>query len=244
MTLYCLYRDVLGAERNASIYQMALAQQDSFEQSRVAHRGVDLETRASRVVYDNRLGEVAGVLESAVRDRVADAVARLGLPTFDIGAFEIQMTSHNDGEFFSRHADNASKETSGRTLTFVYYFHREPAQFTGGELVFVDRDGRENVVSPGNDTLVLFDPRTMHEVRPISCPSRRFEDGRFTLNGWLHRRGAVSPRDTFFDRRIFTPVGRWAAAPPTRASAARPGWRPGVDLAHRAPASRASSCRA
>ena len=218
MTLFCLYRDVLGAERNASIYQQALAQQDSFEQSRVAHRGVDLETRASRVVYDNRLGEVAGVLETAVRDRVADAVARLELPTFDIGAFEIQMTSHNDGEFFSRHADNGSRETSGRTLTFVYYFHREPAQFTGGELVFVDRDGRETVVSPGNDTLVLFDPRTMHEVRPISCPSRRFEDGRFTLNGWLHRRGTVSPRDTFFDRRIFTPVGRWAAAPPTRTS--------------------------
>jgi predicted 2-oxoglutarate/Fe(II)-dependent dioxygenase YbiX len=216
VNLFCLYRDVLGAEQNAAIYRHAVAQQDAFERSRVAHRGVDLDTRASRVVYGDRLGEVATVLEAAVRARVAEALDRLGLPTFDIGAFEIQMTSHNDGDFFTRHTDNASRETASRTLTFVYYFHAEPARFTGGDLVFVDRAGRESVVTPGNDNLILFDPHTAHEVRRISCPSGRFEDGRFTLNGWLHRQAAAPRPGSFFDRRIFTPVGRWTAPPPLR----------------------------
>jgi hypothetical protein len=214
--VYRVYRDVLGAEANAAIYRTALAQREVFAPSRVAHRGVDLRTRASRVVYGDRLGDVSGVLEAAVRTRFARAVGELGLPPFDIAGFEFQMTSHNDGDFFTRHTDNASRETAHRALTFVYYFHRDPAPFTGGELVFVDRAGRESVVAPGNDTLVLFDPRTTHQVRPIACPSGRFEDSRFTLNGWVLRSAPARRPAGAFDRRIFTSVGRWTAAPPRR----------------------------
>jgi hypothetical protein len=216
VSLFCLYRNVLGSSANAAVYERAVAFQEVFEQSRVSRRGVDIQTRASKVVYDDRLGDVAELLEDAVRERVADAVDKLGIEPFDISAFEIQMTSHNEGDFFGSHTDNASRDTAGRALTFVYYFHAEPPRFSGGELVFVDREGQETVLSPGNDTLVLFDPRTVHEVRRISCPSGHFEDGRFTLNGWLHRPMPLSRRDSFFDQRIFTGVGSWAGLPPPR----------------------------
>jgi 6-pyruvoyl-tetrahydropterin synthase len=42
-------------------------------------------------------------------------------------------------------------------------------------------------IEPRNNSIVFFDSRCKHEVMPVCCPSRQFEDGRFTLNGWLRR---------------------------------------------------------
>lgn len=219
MTLFQVHREVLGAEANAEVYARAVALRGAFEQSRVVRRGVDPRTRVSRVVYADRFGDLARGLEEAVRERVDGAVAALGITPFEATWFEVQLTSHNDGDFFHSHTDSASPETAGRTLTFVYYFHAEPAGFSGGEIVFAGPDGEEVEVTPDNDTLILFDPRTAHQVRRISCPSGRFEDGRFALTGWLHRSVPRPRQDAFFDRRVFTPVGRWV--PPASAWSAR-----------------------
>lgn len=231
MTRFCHYADVLGAEANARIYDLAVTDRGRFERSRTVHRGVDPEHRVSSVLYDDRLTDVAGLLREQVMERLGAALARLGIPAFEPGLFEIQMTSHNDGEFFRRHTDSASASTASRALTFVYYFHRVPTQYAGGELVFCDEGaegGGDVVISPDNDSLVLFDPRTPHEVRPIRCPSGRFEDGRFTLNGWLHHRSGGAGRDSFFDAKILTPIGRWA-------SDRGPGQRPAVEPVPSAP---------
>ena len=94
-------------------------------------------------------------------------------------------------------------------MRFVYYFHAEPARFSGSEIVLAGPDGENVQVTPDNDTLVLFDPRTAHQVRRISCPSGRFENEAVRP----HRLAAPPvqrPRqDAFFDRQVFTPVGRW-----------------------------------
>ncbi len=213
MTLFQVHRDLLGNDANREVYERSVALREAFEQSRVARRGVDPHTRVSRVVYADKFGDLASGLEQAIRERVPEAVTELGISPFETTWFEVQLTSHNDGDFFRNHTDNASPETSGRTLTFVYYFHAEPARFSGGELVFVGPDGDEVCLTPDNDTLILFDPRTSHEVRRICCPSGRFEDGRFALTGWLHRPVPKPRRREFFDRRIFTPVGGWAPTP-------------------------------
>jgi Rps23 Pro-64 3,4-dihydroxylase Tpa1-like proline 4-hydroxylase len=223
VTLYHLYCDVLGTEANASILAMAIRQQAQFEHSRVAPRRIDPRSRVSTVVYDDRLGDVSAIVRAAVEARLGEALPDLGIAGFEPAAFELQLTSHNDGEFFLRHTDSCSHLTASRTVAFVYYFHRQPKAHSGGELAFFDAEGRVAVIEPPNDSMVLFDPRTPHEVRPVSCPSGRFEDGRFTLNGWLHRR-PVTPRTGFaFDQRIFTPVGRWSATTAKRhASAGTP----------------------
>jgi hypothetical protein len=209
--MFCVYRDVLGPELNRDVYEQALALQDTFEPSRTS-LGVDTTHRLSLVVYDPHLTRWAVVLRKVLYEHLDDALEHLGLAAFPISGMEIQMTAHRDGEFFRQHTDCGSWATIDRALTFVYYFHREPKQHTGGELIFFGRDGAEHVVEPANDMLVLFNPRTPHEVRPVSCPSGRFEDGRFTLNGWLRRRSA-QPKDTFFDQKIFTAVGSWPGMP-------------------------------
>jgi Rps23 Pro-64 3,4-dihydroxylase Tpa1-like proline 4-hydroxylase len=143
MRQFCFYTSVLGARTNTAIHQMAVDKKESFEHSRVVKRGVDRQIRASTVLYDDRLTDVVGIVQEAVLVRLGEALHQLGIPEFDVGTFEIQLTSHNDGEFFHRHTDAASRETASRMLTFVYYFHSQPKGYTGGELVFFDGDGRE-----------------------------------------------------------------------------------------------------
>jgi Rps23 Pro-64 3,4-dihydroxylase Tpa1-like proline 4-hydroxylase len=74
---------------------------------------------------------------------------------------------------------------SSRELTFVYYGHREPLPFTGGELRMIDGDAA--TIVPHQNSIVFFPSHYLHEVMPIYCPSGRFEDSRLTFNGWLHR---------------------------------------------------------
>ncbi|MEO1802338.1 MAG: 2OG-Fe(II) oxygenase, partial [Cyanobacteria bacterium J06629_2] len=115
---------------------------------------------------------------------------------FFISHVEMQMTAHNDGCFYKVHSDAGSAKTQTRELTYVYYFYKEPKAFTGGELKiydtqmvgekFIQRDNSK-IVEPRNNSIVFFNSRCKHEVLPIACPSRQFDDSRFTLNGWLRR---------------------------------------------------------
>jgi SM-20-related protein len=120
--------------------------------------------------------------------------------TIDLNkGYESQMTAHNDGHFYTAHTDflsNTGTRVSDRQLTFVYYFHKEPKGFSGGELFLWDhyddnvepklRAPQGKLIEPKNNRIVFFDSTLWHEVRPITCPSNEFSDSRFTINGWLH----------------------------------------------------------
>ena len=82
-----------------------------------------------------------------------------------------------------------------RLLSAVLYFHREPKGFSGGELRLFRLNVRPDTkpvevadhldLMPVRNSLVAFPSWVTHEVRPISCPSNRFEDFRFALNCWF-----------------------------------------------------------
>jgi Rps23 Pro-64 3,4-dihydroxylase Tpa1-like proline 4-hydroxylase len=139
--------------------------------------------------YEARfLGRVRAVLP-----RVLD---QLGMEQFPITQTELQITASNDGDFFRVHCDDAQETIASRRLTFVYFFHREPAQFEGGELRLHDsvNTGQHPVsagslqkVLPQQNQIVFFPCSTLHEITPVHCRSRAFADSRFTVNGWLHR---------------------------------------------------------
>jgi SM-20-related protein len=119
---------------------------------------------------------------------------KLGMEEFAITGVEAQVTASNDGDFFHFHSDNGSARVSSRHLTFVYFFHREPRQFEGGELrihdshlkdgAYVSDDTYQTVV-PRQNQIVFFPCELLHEITPVRCSSQRFADSRFTLNGWL-----------------------------------------------------------
>jgi hypothetical protein len=57
-------------------------------------------------------------------------------PLFPLLTVESQLTAAGPGHFFMLHADAGPENT--RTLSCIYYFHREPRGFAGGELRLYD----------------------------------------------------------------------------------------------------------
>ena len=109
---------------------------------------------------------------------------------------ECQLTAHGTGDFFKRHNDNGSPETAGRTISYVYYFHREPKAFSGGHLRmfetvveggFYQCGSKSLDIEPKANTLIAFPSHCHHEVTPVESASNDFADRRFTLNGWIVR---------------------------------------------------------
>jgi SM-20-related protein len=187
-----------SAEVNA-LMQYVLEQESKFQISEVLSPGVtggaiDYEQRRSRVLMD------LGGHEKVITDRLLTALPRVlqkwGRDPFPISHIESQTTASNHGDFFRCHSDNGAPEVATREVTFVYFFHREPKEFSGGELRIYDaareHDGypatsNYRTIVPEQNQLVLFPSGLSHEITPVRSPSGKFADSRFTVNGWLHK---------------------------------------------------------
>jgi SM-20-related protein len=109
--------------------------------------------------------------------------------------FRFEIAASNDGDFFTPHTDSYPDIPLEDQLkvSMVYYFHREPKPFNGGELFIWDQlkneDGtlsdefpNEGIkIEPINNRIIFFDSTCLHEVLPISCPSKDFMDSRFVI---------------------------------------------------------------
>lgn len=121
---------------------------------------------------------------------------QLGIPAFVPSRFEVELVAYTDGCFIARHRDTGTgvaRHKQDRIVSMVYYLHREPKGFDGGELRlwplrpapagtpgFVD-------ISPRQNGLVAFPSWAVHEVLPVHVPSQRYEDARFAINVWAQR---------------------------------------------------------
>jgi Rps23 Pro-64 3,4-dihydroxylase Tpa1-like proline 4-hydroxylase len=155
---------------------------------------VNYEHRRSRVLMD--LDRHEDLMLNRIKAALAQILDRLGMEEFSITRVETQITASNDGDFFHFHSDNGSDRVASRYLTFVYFFHREPRQFEGGELRIHDArlengayvsEGSYQTIIPRQNQIVFFPCELMHEITPVNCGSQHFADSRFTLNGWLRR---------------------------------------------------------
>ncbi|HEY4184862.1 MAG TPA: 2OG-Fe(II) oxygenase [Polyangia bacterium] len=128
----------------------------------------------------------------------------LGMPLFPLAPLESHLTAATDGYYFKTHSDEAPEIP--RVLSCLYYLHREPRGFAGGELRLYDRidegEGRRpadtfTAVIPRANRLVVFPSDEFHEAMPVRCPSKTFADSRFAVTTWLHRAPQVDPAATF-----------------------------------------------
>jgi hypothetical protein len=155
---------------------------------------INYDHRRSRVLMD--LGRQQEIIVERIKTALPEIVEKLGMEQFAIADVEAQITASNDGDFFHFHSDNASQPVASRYLTFVYFFHREPRMFEGGELRIHDAhlenglyvsEGSYQTIVPQQNQIVFFPCQMMHEITPVRCSSQRFADSRFTVNGWLRR---------------------------------------------------------
>lgn len=195
---FLLIDDALAPADRDRIWHEAFARIDRFTEATVIDGGGRYSDDAVR---SSRLIETADGAALAVVDRVRaafdTATAAFGLAVPPDGRTEVQVTLHGDGDFFRCHQDRPNERVEaidGRRISFVYYMCRTPRRFAGGELRIYDwmfggggyRPERWTQVDPADNRLIVFPSDAYHEVMPLTLTSDDPQDGRLTVNGWLH----------------------------------------------------------
>jgi Rps23 Pro-64 3,4-dihydroxylase Tpa1-like proline 4-hydroxylase len=135
-----------------------------------------------------------------IRPIIPTVLSRLHVAPFEIGEFEVKVRAYLDGHFFRIHMDCPPKEVqiAHRRVSYVYFFHKQPRAYTGGDLLLFDSDpvvdktqyttaGFTRIV-PDNNSIIIFPSAYWHSVIPVSCPSKEFVDSRFVINGHVSKR--------------------------------------------------------
>lgn len=161
---------------------------------------VNRNTRDAIVAVGETRREVGPWFRPKLRSILPSAWARLGLEHIEQCRIEMDITAHLSGGYYKPHRDNGEGLYRERRLSYVYYFHREPKRFSGGDLHLYDgevEEGSGGVVSyfriePLHNSLVLFPSHYIHEITAVECDPDDFMSGRFTVNGWVRRRSEDS----------------------------------------------------
>lgn len=182
-------RDFLTKRELHALTKYVMEHEPDFTPSTVIpHEGeesssLDVSYRRSLVLYN--LGDYWSIIQDRLLALLPEVLTAFKRESFPIAHLDIQLTASNDGDFFKVHQDNSSEEINHREISFVYYFHSEPKAFTGGQLKLYDSQAEAQTVTPRQNTVVLFQSFIDHEVLPVRCPSRKFVNSRFTVNGWI-----------------------------------------------------------
>lgn len=113
---------------------------------------------------------------------------RLRMPRFHPERITMEAAVHLDGGKFTAHRDRGGP-VADRRLSFIFYLHREPRGFSGGDLLLHDEPGHLpgfTRIDPQHNSMILFPCSALHEVTPVTAPPGDVLDGRITVHGWLH----------------------------------------------------------
>lgn len=139
----------------------------------------------------------ADLVGARVGPLLREAWAGWGYEPFEQGAVQMNIAGHADGGFFKAHADRGPEGHMSwyRRATFLYYFHKRPRRFTGGDLLLIDTDLATQShgpsytrITPDDGRLLLFPSDFYHQVTPVAMESDDIEDARLAITGWIYER--------------------------------------------------------
>ncbi|MDO9103215.1 MAG: 2OG-Fe(II) oxygenase [Candidatus Nitrotoga sp.] len=194
--------DFLSPQEHNELLAFSLISEEQFKAGTIT--SYDPETRQNLAI----LGFGESVHSRLVQNRLLIWFPLLaktfGMPVFPLAMVESQLTAAGDGHYFKVHCDDAPDLP--RVLSCVYYLHREPRGFAGGDLRLYDcieTGGSRRpadtftTVEPVANRLVVFPSEEFHEAMPVRCPSKEFADSRFAVTTWLHRAACPDPGTVF-----------------------------------------------
>ena len=194
--------DFLTPAQENRLFTLIPAARDRFVPAKVGEHNLKRETRTAWVADRRMMRDVRPWFGPKLRSVLPHVLARLRVEALHRYWIEMDVTVHPGGGFYTRHSDNSEERNRPRKLSFVYYFHRQPRPFAGGDLLLYDTDleaERASTVAftriePLHNSLVFFPSDALHEITPVECDTPDFEDGRFTVNGWVRSRDEEESR--------------------------------------------------
>jgi hypothetical protein len=184
----------LPSDQHEEILHLACEHIASMHPARVGddHR-VDVVARSSWRLLHNTLELKLPWFAGHIKSRLESVVRQLGMRDFDCGEIELQMIAHLSGGFYKIHRDNSGDSMCGRTISFSYYFYRQPKSFSGGDLLLYDTDldtGKFGAtftrIVPDDNRIVFFPSSFCHQVTTVRIVKPDATFGRFALTGWVH----------------------------------------------------------
>jgi predicted 2-oxoglutarate/Fe(II)-dependent dioxygenase YbiX len=132
--------------------------------------------------------EISNKLQNTVEQYWQEILLTLQIKNFAKSTVESNCVIYGNDCYFKRHQDTITFARKKRRISWVYYFHKEPKQFSGGELIFYK--GKEEVarVAPQAGMLIVFDSSMYHEVLTVHVKSNDFTNGRFTITGFINQK--------------------------------------------------------
>lgn len=144
----CRFENFLGAERAAALLEYAIAREEDFT------AGTVLDPLTGQVSRKGRDSLVLPVTSEVFSAHLADCLPLvqevLGHRAELVESLTV-LTAHGEGGHFGIHTDASRVRDVSRALSAVYYLHRTPRGFGGGQLRLYDTvvdDGRARPGSP------------------------------------------------------------------------------------------------
>lgn len=199
---YVVVDNLLSAQEHDELLAYALVSEAQFQKGTVTTYEPDV--RQNLVILNFGESVHSRLLQNRLLTWFPLLAKTLGMRVFPLAPIESHLTAAADGYYFKTHSDEAPEIP--RVLSCLYYLHREPRGFAGGDLRLYDcieeagsRRAADTftLVTPVANRLVVFPSEEFHEAMPVRCPSREFADSRFAVTTWLHRAPLLDPEATF-----------------------------------------------
>lgn len=137
----CVIDGFMGPEKSDRLLDFAIGNQHLFAPSAVhdeAATRLHGQRRASLSLVEGH-EEALADFSAAVDAAFVPLCKAVGVPEFIVSACEMDLVAHLDGHHYRRHVDVLSEAaraetTADRIISLVYYVHRQPQAFSGGEL--------------------------------------------------------------------------------------------------------------
>jgi len=189
----------LGPELHGALLDWALTGERRFSCSQVQGEDGLVHNADVRQSWhcDDGLGPLKAQFRASIDTARETIRQQLGIPPFTVVRTELELAAHRDGSFYKPHVDThvgaGRASTDGdRMLTLVYYLHRQPRGFSGGEIALYPFNlAAPTLIQPADNRLIAFPAHALHEVRPVAVPGDAWEDGRFAINCWYNRERPV-----------------------------------------------------
>ena len=130
-------------------------------------------------------------LEPRLREFLPECLPRLRASELgDYRLVPLNANAYLGGGFYSAHSEASDVCLEPREINCVYYLHRRPKPFSGGDMLLHDGSKTNTFtrIEPLDNSLVVFPSSSVHEVTVVEGDPDDFGKGRFSVTVTLTRR--------------------------------------------------------